>query len=70
VAERGGHAAGGSQSAMAPPWFCDELGAGDRCRGHLVYYPNVGSNEKLRLYFHLLSPYVFPCMRALFEHDF
>ncbi len=35
-------AAGGAQSAMVPPWFCDELGAGDRCRGHLLYYPNVG----------------------------
>ena len=35
------HAAGGAQSAMAPPWFCDKLGARDRCRGHLLFYPNV-----------------------------
>ena len=42
IAGEGGHAAGRAQSAMALPWFCDELGAGDRCRGHLLYYPNVG----------------------------
>jgi len=41
IAGEGGHAAGGAQSAMAPPWFCDELGAGDRCRGNLLFYPNV-----------------------------
>ena len=29
------------QSAIAPPWFCDKLGAGDGCRGHLIYH-NVG----------------------------
>ena len=31
------HAAGGGQSIMTPPWFCDELGAWDRCRGHLLF---------------------------------
>ncbi len=31
------HAAGGAQSAMAPPWFSDELWAGDACRGHLFF---------------------------------
>ena len=35
------HAAGGAQSIMTPPWFCDESGARDRCRGHLLFYPNV-----------------------------
>jgi len=36
------HTAGGAQSAMAPPWFCDELEAGDRSRNHLFFHPNVG----------------------------
>ena len=29
------------QSAMAPPLICDELWAGDRCRGHF-FNPNGG----------------------------
>ena len=29
------------QSAMTPPWFCDELWAGGGCMGgHLFFYPN------------------------------
>ena len=39
---RVGHADGGGRSAIVPPWFCDELGAGDGCRGHQLIYPSVG----------------------------
>ena len=64
--ERGGTQPA-DQSAMVLPWYCDVLGDGDRCRGHLLFYPNM---KKLRFYFHLLSRYVVPCIRALFKHDF
>jgi hypothetical protein len=29
----GALAKGGAQSAIPPQWFCDELGAGDGCKG-------------------------------------
>ncbi len=36
------HATGGARSTLALPWFCEELGAKDDCRGHLLFYPSVG----------------------------
>ncbi len=26
---------------LAPPWMCEELGAGDTCRCHLLVYPSI-----------------------------
>jgi hypothetical protein len=37
TAGEGGHAAGGAQSAIAPQYFCDKLGAGDGWRGYLCF---------------------------------
>jgi hypothetical protein len=31
-----------STECHAPPWFCEEFGVGDDCRGHLLFYPSVG----------------------------
>ena len=38
----GEHPVGEAQSAIESQWFCDELGAGGRCRGHPLFYPYVG----------------------------
>jgi hypothetical protein len=46
LARRMRHTFGGvhgrARSAIAPPWFCDELGAGDGCRGHHFFNPGIG----------------------------
>ena len=31
------HASCRALIAIAPPWFCDKVGAGDVCRGHLIF---------------------------------
>jgi hypothetical protein len=36
------HVAGRARSAVAPPLICEKLGAGDVCRGHLLFYPSIG----------------------------
>jgi hypothetical protein len=37
------HAAGRARSAIVlPSWFCEELDAGDVCRGILLFYPRIG----------------------------